>query len=210
MTVILTQSFRILKCLSGLWHRHSLKFGAKTGPFISTAAGFTLVEVVFYSALVGVFSTVLLLNLRGAQTNTVVLERASSVVISDFRRVQNLAIAGFTFQGSPVCGYGIHYLGPDSYLIYAGGESVCLTANRQYQSGVDFDVQTVKVIESNVKFKSSFQDVFFEPPDPKIFFNDFFSLSAPPLAISIGFEGQDCPAGCKTISIFPSGKIDFN
>src|SRR3989344_2156800 len=111
--------------------------------------GFTLIEVLMYSFFVSVFSVILLLNLRGSQTNAVVLERASLAVISDFRRVQNLSISGLVFQGNPVCGYGIHYLSADSYLIYVGGETVCSTANRNYQSSNDFSVQIVKVIEKN-------------------------------------------------------------
>ncbi|TSC74030.1 MAG: hypothetical protein G01um101444_390 [Parcubacteria group bacterium Gr01-1014_44] len=174
------------------------------------SGGFTLVEVLMYAILAGFFSVFLLLNLGGSQTNSAVLERASLAVISDFRRAQNLSIFGSTFQGGQVCGYGLHYLTPDSYLIYAGGEAVCSTANRNYQGGSDFTVQTVKIVESHIQFKSPFDDVFFEPPDPKIFINNFFSSSAAPLAISIGFKNQGCPAGCKTITIFPSGKIDFN
>src|SRR3989344_2932861 len=88
-------------------------------------AGFTLIEVVIYATLVGMLSVILVLNLRGSQTNAAVLERASLAVISDFRRAQNLSISGSVFQGNSVCGYGIHYLTGDSYLIYAGGEAVC-------------------------------------------------------------------------------------
>ncbi|OGN30683.1 MAG: hypothetical protein A3I92_01345 [Candidatus Yanofskybacteria bacterium RIFCSPLOWO2_02_FULL_43_10b] len=172
--------------------------------------GFTLVEVVIYSVLLGVFSTVILINLRSAQTNSSVLERASAAIISDLRRAQNLAIAGLTFQGQSVCGYGLHYLSPDSYLIYTGGEGACSSANRNYQSGTDLIFQTIKIVEGNVKFKSSFGDVFFEPPDPKTYLNNRFSLSEAPLVITVGFENQSCPSGCKTIAVFPSGKIDFN
>lgn len=171
--------------------------------------GFSLVEVIVYAALVALFSVVLLFNMQGAQTNSSVLERASAGVISGFRRAQLMTISGLTFQSNAVCGYGVHYLSPDSYLIYAGGEAVCGTANRNYQSGNDFDIQTIKILESNVKFKSSFDDVFFEPPDPKTFINNSFALSASPLPISLGFENQNCPSGCKTINIFPSGKIDL-
>lgn len=149
--------------------------------------GFTLVEVMVYVALVGIFSVILLTNLQGAQTNSSVLERASSAVISDFRRAQLMTISGLTFQGNPVCGYGIHYLDSGSYLIYAGGEAVCSTANRNYNAS-DFNIQTVKIIESNVKFKSSFSDVFFEPPDPKTYLDNSSVLSATPLPISLGFE----------------------
>ena len=178
--------------------------------FQGNTSGFTLIEVVVYAALMGIFSTVILLNLMGAQTNSSVLERASAAIISDFRRAQNLTIAGLNFQGSSVCGYGIHYLSPDSYLLYAGGGSTCSSANRNYQNGQDLDMQTIKITESNVKFKASFNDIFFEPPDPKTYLNNNASLSGAPIVITVGFENQNCPTGCKTITIFPSGKIDFN
>lgn len=173
-------------------------------------AGFTLVEVIVYAVLIGILFVALLLNLRGAQTNKSFLDRAANGIISELRRAQIMAISGLNFQGSAVCGYGVHYVDPDTYLIYAGGEAVCGTANRNYQGGSDFSVQTIKILENNVEFKSSFNDVFFEPPDPKTFINNSFSLSSGPLAVSIGFKNQICPAGCKTINIHPSGKIDSN
>lgn len=178
--------------------------------FKGSNSGFTLIEVLLYAILMGTFSTIILFNLRGSQSNISVVDRASAAIISDFRRVQNYAIAGLTFQGSSVCGYGIHYLAPDSYLIYAGGGATCSSSNRNYQNGQDFNVQTVKINESSVKFKASFNDVFFEPPDPKTYLNNSFSLSDPPLVITMGFENQNCPTGCRTIHIYPSGKIDFN
>src|SRR3989344_3212142 len=107
-------------------------------------SGFTLIEVVVYAVLMGIFSSVILFNLRGSQSNASVVQRASAAIISDFRKAQNFAIAGLNFQGNTVCGYGIHYLAPDSYLIYAGGGAACSSANRNYQSGQDLDVQTVK------------------------------------------------------------------
>ena len=111
-------------------------------------SGFTLIEVVVYAVLMGIFSSVILFNLRGSQSNASVVQRASAAIISDFRKAQNFAIAGLNFQGNTVCGYGIHYLAPDSYLIYAGGGAACSSANRNYQSGQDLDVQTVKIKES--------------------------------------------------------------
>lgn len=173
--------------------------------------GFTLVELVILIAFVGIFSSVLVFNLRQSATNTAVLERAALNVISDIRKSQSLAVSELTTaQGASVCGYGIHYLNSDSYLIYAGGEGVCGTANRNYQSGQDLDTQTAKIIEKSIEFKSSFNDVFFEPPDPKTYINNSFSLTNPALTISIGFKGLTCPVNCKTISVFPSGKIDLN
>ncbi len=172
--------------------------------------GFTLVEMLVVVALVGIFSVLLLLNLRGFSTNAVVLERAALVVVSDIRRSQSLSIAGVGFQSNPVCGYGIHYVNGTTYLIYAGGENTCGSSNKNYQSGNDFSYQQVKITENNVEFKGSFQDVFFVPPDPKTYIDNSFSLSASPLTISIGFKGYNCPAYCKTISVFPSGKVDLN
>ena len=172
--------------------------------------GFTLVEVIVYASLVGILSGTLLFNFRESQPNMSVLDRAANGVISELRRAQIMAISGLNFQASIVCGYGIHYIDPDTYLIYAGGEAVCGSANRNYQGGSDFNVQMIKILESNVEFKSPFNDVFFESPDPKTFINNFFSLSSGPLAISIGFDSQSCPVGCKTINVHPSGKINSN
>lgn len=174
------------------------------------AYGFTLIEVLVVSFLIGFFSTVIVLNFRGSTTNQIVLERAALAVISDIRKSQNLAISVLDFRGQAVCGYGIHYLDPNTYLIYAGGGVNCGTANRNYQSGLDSSYQRTKLIEDNAEFKGSFSDIFFEPPDPKTYIDNIFSLSGQPVTISIGFKGLTCPAYCKTISVFPSGKIDLN
>ena len=174
------------------------------------AAGFTIVEMLVVVVLVGIFSAILITNLRGTSTNAIILERAALGVISNIRRAQSLSIAGVAYQSSPVCGYGIHYTDNETYLIYAGRENICSTSNKNYQSGNDLSYQQVKITEKNVEFKSSFDDVFFVPPDPKTYIDNSFSLSASPLTIRMGFKGFSCPAYCKTISVFPSGKIDLN
>lgn len=172
--------------------------------------GFTIVEMLLVLTLVSIFTVLLLANFRGAATNTIILERAALGVISDIRRVQSLSVAGVSFQDNPVCGYGIHYTGSETYLIYAGGENICATSNKNYQNGNDFIYQQIKIIEKNVEFKSSFNDLFFVPPDPKTYINNSFSLSANPLVITVGFKRLSCPTYCKTISVYPSGKVDLN
>lgn len=172
--------------------------------------GFTLIELLILVAFVGIFSTILIIDLRGSSTSASVLERAALAVIADIRKSQSQALAGLTFQGSAVCGYGVHYVDQTSYLLYAGGGAICGSTNRNYQSGQDLVVQTVKLIESNVELKASFADIFFEPPDPKTFLNNSSSPTNPPITISIGFKNMACPTYCKTISVFPSGKIDLN
>lgn len=173
-------------------------------------SGFTIVETLVVLALMGVFTVFLILGLRNTSINTVVLERAALGIISDVRRAQGMSIAGVGFQGNPMCGYGIHYTGASTYIVYAGGENICAASNKNYQSDSDLIYQQAKITETNVEFKSSFNDLFFAPPDPKTYINNSFSLSAPPLTISIGFKGLSCPAYCKTISVYPSGKVDIN
>lgn len=178
-------------------------------------SGFTLLEVVIYAVLLGFFSTIITLNFGGARTNAL-LERIAYGIISDLRRAQNLTVAGVTIpQPSPspsiiACGYGLRYLDSETYAIYAGNEANCSTANRNYQGGQDLTVQTIKIPDNIVELKSSFNEIFFEPPDPKTYLNNSSSLSGLPITITLGFKSKNCPANCKTITIFPSGKIDLN
>ena len=99
------------------------------------AAGFTIVEMLVVVVLVGIFSAILITNLRGTSTNAIILERAALGVISNIRRAQSLSIAGVAYQSSPVCGYGIHYTDNETYLIYAGRENICSTSNKKYPKG---------------------------------------------------------------------------
>lgn len=144
---------------------------------ISRRSGFTLIEVLVVTFIIGILSTAILFNFGRSQENAI-LARAAAAFESDLRRTQNLAIASL---GEVQCGFGLHYVGNKSYLIYAGhlgGAPQCNTSVHNYQAGVDTVYEEIKLIERDVIFKNSFYDIFYEPPNPDIYINENKALGA--------------------------------
>ena len=171
--------------------------------------GFTLVEVTVVAAITGIISTFMIINF---QRNRVDLRLSYDEFVSNIRSTQNRAAASTRFDsgnGLKIrCGYGIRYINGTSYGIYAGPDSSstdCSSLNRNYD-GADSLVSTKVFTDAKVEFKSSFNDIFFEPPDPKTYLNNNSSAGLSQ-TITIGKIVGTCPADCKTINVYTSGKI---
>ncbi len=179
--------------------------------------GFTLVEVLVVTAIIATLSVALLFNFGTAARNRTARSQVASVIVSDIRRAQSMAASGTRFGGSVFCGYGIHYVDKTTYLLYAGvdeGLSRCQDANHNYQAGIDSVVQTQKLINQNMEFRSGFSDVFFESPDPKTYINNSASLAIPlpTTAIVIQRIGQtvcSIPQTCAQIDVSTSGQVNL-
>lgn len=178
-------------------------------------SGFSIIELLVVSAIIATFSVVLILNFRMSPQSRTAREQTASVVLSDIRRAQSMALAGSQFSGVTVCGFGIHYVNITSYLIYAGvldgGATRCQDTNHNYQAGTDLMVENRKLINDNMEIRSSFLDVFFELPDPKTYINNSASLAAPPVIIQIQKKGQaNCgQQSCTSVEIYTSGKLEL-
>ena len=175
--------------------------------------GFSLVEVLVATAIIAVLSSALLFNFGTSAKNKTARLQTASVVTSDIRRVQYMALSGARFGGNTVCGYGIHYLSSNSYQIYAKAIPVAgcsAVPTRNYQTG-DLVVEVKKLVNKNMEFRSSFSDIFFESPDPKTYINNSASLTDPPMAITIQRVGQASCGGqtCTKIEIYTSGRINL-
>ncbi|MBI2063346.1 MAG: type II secretion system protein [Candidatus Yanofskybacteria bacterium] len=175
--------------------------------------GFTIIELLVISAIIATFSVVLIFNFGVSPESETARDQTASVILSDIRRAQSMALSGSRFQGNLTCGYGVHYLDQNSYSIYAKVVPVsglCSSViTRNYQAG-DMVVETKKLINSNMEIRSAFLDVFFEPPDPKVYLNNSYSLSASPTVITVQLKNQqNCDQStCTDISIYGSGQID--
>lgn len=173
-------------------------------------SGFTLVEVAVVAAITGFITTFMLLNFQRSRID---LTLTTNEVIGSLRAAQNRAFASARYDtgaGSKIrCGYGIHYINPTSYVMYVGPDSAsvnCSALNKNYD-GTDTIILTSVFTDSRVEFKSPFNDIFFEPPDPKTYINNDSTLGLPPQAITLGKIGGTCPSDCKTINVYTSGTI---
>lgn len=176
--------------------------------------GFTLVEVLVVTAIIATLSVALLFNFGTTARNRTARIQVASIVVSDIRRAQSMALAGTRFNGNVFCGYGIHYVDRTTYLLYAGadeGLARCQDANHNYQAGIDSVVQTQKLINQNMEFRSSFSDIFFESPDPKTYINNSALLTDPQVTINIQrLNQQNCSGqSCTKIEIYTSGQINL-
>ncbi|MEX2052898.1 MAG: type II secretion system protein [Candidatus Paceibacterota bacterium] len=176
--------------------------------------GFALVELVIVAGLIAALSVALILNFRTAATNKTARGQVASVVVSDIRRAQSMALSGSRFQGNIVCGFGIHYINSTSYLIYAGsteGLPDCTSTNHNYQAGVDSIFQTITINNPSMEMRSSFLDIFFEPPDPKTYINNNSSLGVAPATVTVQLVGQQNCGGqsCTNVQVYTSGQLDI-
>ena len=168
--------------------------------------GFTLIEALVAVFIIGVLSTVILLNYRTGQDQAS-LTRSAAAFETEIRRTQNLAVASSELEGSIPCGYGLHYIDSRTYSLYAGrlgGAANCQASNHNFQSGTDSVYQNLKIIEQRAVFKNSFSDIFFEPPDPAAYINDSRAVGAS-TAVEICLE-TDLTV-CRNLTVDTAGRI---
>ncbi len=170
--------------------------------------GFTLIEILVVAAITGVISTFMLINFPRTRVD---LNQSGSVLIADLRATQSKALASTRYDsgsGATIrCGYGVHYISPTSYSIYAGPDASsvnCSSLNRNFNGG-DTTITTKTFGATVVEFKAVFSDIFWEPPYPTTYLNN--SSANASINITIGKNGGTCPGNCKTINVSTSGKI---
>ena len=168
--------------------------------------GFTLVEVLAAIFIIGVLSTVILLNYRTGQDEAK-LTRSAAAFEADLRRAQNLAVSSTDFNGLIPCGYGIGYADNRTYSIYVGqlgGLTSCQATNHNYESGIDSIFQSSRIIEQGVIFTTSFADIFFEPPDPATYINN---SKAAGVSVTVNLCLEADLTKCRNLTIDTAGRI---
>ncbi len=145
-------------------------------------------------------------NFRGGQTKAR-LNRVSAALESQVRRTQNLAIFGTKFGGGIPCGYGINYVDGQTYRIYVGqrtSSNPCSNSNRNYSNGTDDIYEDIKLIDAGIVFKNSFNDLFFEPPDPTVYINN---SRTPGSSVTMEVCLEDDQTKCKILTVDLIGRI---
>ena len=174
----------------------------------SDVSGFTLVEVLVVTAIIGLMSYFLISNFSKTRLD---LFETTSMVIGDIRTVQAKAAASSKFNNQIRCGYGIHYISATSYILFAGvatGPSVNCSLKVKNFDAEDAVLETKNLFDSRVEIKNKFSDIFFEPPNPRTYINNNSGLTLSQ-AIIIGKKNAACSAkDCKTICVYNSGKIE--
>jgi type II secretory pathway pseudopilin PulG len=176
----------------------------------SKSNGFTLIEVLVIITLIGIMTGILVSNFSSKR---LYLREMANAVVAEVRGVQQRAISGATFNNQLRCGYGIEQINTRTYRPYAGpqpaaGNSFCTSYDHNFGAD-DIAIGTRSIIHAKLEFKNTFDDIFFEPPDPRTYINNNSALTAPPSRITIGAVGSACTATtCKSICVYTSGAIN--
>jgi type II secretory pathway pseudopilin PulG len=180
--------------------------------------GFTLIEVLIIAAVVTIVTTFMINNFSSSRTY---LRDSTNAVLSDIRSAQSRSISGahFNNETEPRCGYGVHYIDTDSYLIFVAPQpeaanGFCSSLDRNYNSVGsisvrDLIVEQKDILNDGLMFANSFNDIFFEPPDPKTYINGVYAVDNSSERITIREIANGCAGEpCKSICVYHSGKIE--
>ena len=170
--------------------------------------GFSFIELLVVMGIIALLSSALVLSVRSSG-NTSALNQAGSVVGSDIRRMQSMALAGSSFQGSAMCGFGVHYVDDSTYLLFARSAPVSGTCAsdvrpKTYEPG-DVVVEQRRLSTTRIMVREAFPDVFYELPNPTTYLDGDASSNQ----VEIALVSRDDPTGTAvTVTVFTSGKID--
>lgn len=172
--------------------------------------GFTLVEMLVMIVIIGIISSILIVNWRRNE-NQYQLQRAAQEVAQNIRKAQEMALAGRNCPGTtpPLpASYGLHFYrdNPNSYAMFCDKNN-----NGTYQPSDEF-VENIS-IESGVQIHSLSSgnqdlDVVFTLPEGFVKINP---SAAAPAIITIKKTGTACPSSsCKTITIRKTGEVSID
>lgn len=189
--------------------------------------GFSVLESMVSVAIISIMAVSMWVGYGNWRSRSA-LNAATQKMVADIRRVQNLAVSTGQIRdpdsGSLTipCGYGIHYLNPGAYILFAnkqnGLDLDCRDSNRVYVDSQDINIETVNIEQRNIDFSGVFDDILFFPPDPLTLITE----SSPPDTVStisnrtiLGYELASitlCFSSgslCKNIEVRETGLIDI-
>lgn len=175
----------------------------------SKLKGFTIIEVLIVIALLAILSGILIRKFSARDIN--ILQIASGIA-GDIRLAQSYSLGAKKFNGAFRCGYGFHRENNNSYIIYAGRDTGAGNCNPGYNFQNEAQTPTVKrsPLNSGVIILD-FSDIFFLPPDPKVFINDSANPNDGPELLTLRkSSASDCtnPQNCSYVCVHFSGRVE--
>lgn len=170
-----------------------------------------MIEMLVSIAILGLLSTLLVYNFRASATTKNGRVQALNAVVSDIRRAQSMALAGSSYNGRAVCGFGVHYVDPTTYWIYArlapvdGSTCASNGKSRTYDTSIPPDpiVESRMLVNSKMVFRAAFVDIYFELPGARTYVNN----RADPGIASNLYIGPLGGAGSSLVSVYTSGRM---
>lgn len=172
-------------------------------------SGFSLIELTVVLAIVAMVASLATVN-----SSSIKVRQESAKFVSVLRRAQSLALSGSGIKDNEVCGYGVHYVNDGEYLIFEGRSSSglqCALTQRKYKDGIDRVVERFNVSAKAIVVEQ-FKDIFFEPPDPKIYFDDVSNFGEEAKISIRRSQDQQCSQSipCAGVVISTSGRIEIS
>lgn len=191
--------------------------------------GFSTLESMVTIAIISIMAVSMWVGYGNWRSRST-LNTAAQKVAADIRKVQNWAVSTSQIEdpgsGSMIipCGYGIHYIDSDTYILFAniqkvGGSNNCSDSNRVYETTTpDIAVETVNIEQRNISFQGSFDDILFFPPDPLTLITESSPLDTGSKILDGILPGYTsaiitlCFSGslpCKAIEVRGTGLVDI-
>ena len=154
--------------------------------------GFTLIEVMAVIAIISIMTAILLVSFDGTKKQTN-LDNASRQFVTDLSFLQKSALSGTVPPGvtGSVCGHGLHRTGSGGYEFFVieksevSNDCTETSYSRTYDSSRD-SIYGTKVFEKGVILENSAQDLYFEVPHAKVYYNN--SIANAPYTLSLDGE----------------------
>lgn len=186
-------------------------------PDKNKSAGFTLVETLVVVFIVGLLSTILIVNWRQNEKQYQ-LQMTAQEIVQNIRKTQGMALNGSKYNGDIPQNYSLYFqVASRSYNIFFEGSN-----DRLYNRGVDycmedFDIETELEINSisGIKGPNNYTpcnaSISFSLPDG---FTTIKCEGVGPaldsVTITIRRIGATCPGkSCKNIVIMKTGQINI-
>lgn len=185
-------------------------------------AGFTLIEMLVVIVIVGVISSILIVNWRRNE-NQYQVQRIAQEIAQDIRKAQEMALNGTQYNGQlPNKNYGLYFSTstPLSYKIFGDmnnnreydgtGGNDFLVADNSLQSG--FEISSITVFKSGKGTQAAtVVSLTFTLPDGFVYVKGDVS---PPwqdsTTITVRKIGATCPSNnCKNIIINIGGQVSI-
>lgn len=178
----------------------------KSKKFFQEDKGFTLFELLIVIFIIGLISSILIVNVRKGEKQYQV-QLAAQEIAQNIRKAQDMALVGFKYDpdSPPPYKYGVFFFKqtPTSYKIFADKNPP--DGNDKYDVP-DGEVEPIS-LEKGIEIKSLSSDpklhITFSLPDGFTTINP----SATSATVRIGRTDGNCPQDCKDIIIRNTGQI---
>ena len=169
--------------------------------------GFTLIEIMAVIAIISIMTAILLVSFDGTKKQTN-LDNASRQFVTDLSFLQKSALSGTVPPGvtGSVCGHGLHRTNSGGYQFFVIEKSKVSNCTGAYLRTYDSSrgsIYGTKVFEKGVALENSAQDLYFEVPHAKVYYNNSIanapytlSLDGESLSVCVTASGEIKEGGC--------------